>query len=47
LRSGTGAASIGQTVVVAGEFFALGGIFLYSIASIMGGAYNPFLYLRF
>ncbi len=47
LRSGTGAASIGQTVVVAGEFFALGGIFLYSIASIMGGAYNPFLYFRF
>ncbi len=37
----------GQSVAAAAELIILALLFLYSIASVMGGAYNPFLYFRF
>lgn len=38
---------LGRPVMAACQLAGLGAVYLYSVASIMGGAYNPFLYFRF
>jgi len=37
----------GARLLASGELFFWGAVLLYSVASIMGGSYNPFLYFRF
>ena len=45
-RQAPRAALLNSLISICSVFF-VGFVFLYSIASLMGGAYNPFLYFRF
>jgi len=42
-----GSSLLSRSIASAADLCFLGFVFIYSIASLMGGAYNPFLYFRF
>jgi len=46
-QNSTACSVFGGPVMAACQLLGLGTIYFYSVASIMGGAYNPFLYFRF